>query len=126
MNKISVNFVVSVTEAMFDLNLPDMLGKIKEMQANLQKAKDSLNDIQVEAEAGGGMVKVIANCNKQIIKLSIDPELFDDKEMMEDLICAAVNKAMTLADERSRQEMANLTQGMLPNIPGFDLSKLGL
>lgn len=111
---------------MFDLNLPDMLGKIKEMQANLQKAKDSLNDIQVEAEAGGGMVKVIANCNKQIIKLSIDPELFDDKEMMEDLICAAVNKAMTLADERSRQEMANLTQGMLPNIPGFDLSKLGL
>ena len=111
---------------MLDLNLPDMFGKIKEMQENLQKAKDSLNDIHVEAEAGGGMVKVIANCNKQILKLSIDPDVINDREMMEDLICAAVNKVMSIAEERSRQEMAKITQGMIPNIPGMDLSKFGL
>lgn len=102
-----------------------MMGKFQEMQNRLKEIREGLDDIMVESEAGGGMVRVTANANRRIIKIDIDPDIIDknDPEIMQDLITAAVNKALEKADERGRQELEGATKGMLPNIPGLDLSK---
>ena len=78
---------------MSDFNMADMFGKIQEMQSKMQEAQEGLNDVVVEAEAGGGMVKVKANGNKQIVSIEMDKDVVDpeDKEMLEDLIVAGVN-----------------------------------
>jgi len=109
---------------MFNMN--EMLGLVEKMKRDMEDAKNRLNDITVEGEAGGGMVRVTATAAHRIVKLHIDPELYKDPEMLEDLVCAAVNKAMERAAETSRTELAKVTGGMMPNIPGLDLSKLGL
>ena len=108
-------------------NPMEMLGKLKEMQAEMEKAKDRLNEITVVGESGGGMVKVTVNANRKVLKVDVDPELVnkDDKEMMEDLIAAAVNTALDKAEDTAREEISKISSGMMPNIPGFDLSNLG-
>lgn len=105
----------------------EMLGKLKEMQAEMEKTRGRLDDINVSAEAGGGMVRVTANANRKILKVEVDPEIMDrdDKEIMEDLIAAAVNKALEEAEKTAREEINKVSNGMMPNIPGFDLSKFG-
>jgi DNA-binding YbaB/EbfC family protein len=107
-------------------NIGDMFGRLQEMQDQVQRAKNSLNDIIIETEVGGGMVKIKVNANKRVLKLTIDPEIYDDKEMVEDLTCAAVNKAMELAEDRAREEMSKVTADYVPNIPGLDLKQFGL
>jgi nucleoid-associated protein EbfC len=106
-------------------NLSDMMGKFQEMQDRLKEVRESMEDIMVEAEAGGGMVRVKANANRKIIKIDIDPDVIDknESEIMEDLITAAVNKALDKAEERGREELEGATKGMMPNIPGLDLGK---
>ena len=108
-------------------NPMEMRGKLKEMQAEMEKAKDRLNEITVVGESGGGMVKVTVNANRKVLKVDVDPELVnkDDKEMMEDLIAAAVNTALDKAEDTARDEISKISSGMMPNIPGFDLSNLG-
>lgn len=109
------------------MDMMNMLGKIKEVQARLKESKENLVNIQVTAESGAGMVKVTVNGNRQVIKLGIDPDLFqkeEDKEMMQDLIIAAVNKAMIDIEEKIREELKKSTEGILPNIPGMDFSNL--
>ena len=108
------------------MNLADMFGKLNEMKQNMENVRASLDQIHVEAESGGGMVKVVANANKQVLKLSIDPSVTTDREMMEDLIVAAINKALEKAEEKGREELSKAASGMLPNLPGLDLSQLGL
>jgi DNA-binding YbaB/EbfC family protein len=89
--------------------------------------KEKLNDVTVEAEAGGGMVQVVATAGRQIKRIKLDPEVLKDAEMAEDLITSAVNKALEKADAASREALAEVTNSMLPGgIPGFDPSKLGL
>lgn len=109
-------------------NFSDMMGKIKEMQERLKETRAQLDTIIVESEAGGGMVRVKANANRKVLKISIDPDIIDkdDPEIMEDLIAAAVNKALEQAEEKGKEELQQATQGMLPNIPGLDLSKFGM
>ncbi|MAO66390.1 MAG: hypothetical protein CL666_15470 [Balneola sp.] len=115
---------------MSNLNMADMFGKIQEMQSKMQEAQEGLNDVIVEAEAGGGMVKVKANGNKQIVSIDMDDDVVDpaDKEMLEDLIVAGVNKALEKAEEASKEKMQEMYKGMIPGggIPGMDMSKLGL
>jgi DNA-binding YbaB/EbfC family protein len=115
---------------MSDLNMADMFGKIQEMQSKMQEAQEGLNDVIVEAEAGGGMVKVKANGNKQIVSIEMDKDVVDpqDKEMLEDLIVAGVNKALEKADAASKEKMQEMYKGMIPGggIPGMDMSKFGL
>lgn len=115
---------------MSDFNMADMFGKIQEMQSKMQEAQEGLNDVIVEAEAGGGMVKVKANGNKQIVSITMDNDVVDpaDKEMLEDLIVAGVNKALEKADEASKEKMQEMYKGMIPGggIPGMDMSKFGL
>ncbi|MDR9416571.1 MAG: YbaB/EbfC family nucleoid-associated protein [Gracilimonas sp.] len=115
---------------MSNFNMADMFGKIQEMQSKMEEAQEGLNDVIVEAEAGGGMVKVKANGNKQIVSIEMDDDVVDpqDKEMLEDLIVAGVNKALEKADEASKEKMQEMYKGMIPGggIPGMDMSKLGL
>lgn len=110
---------------MFDMM--KMMGKVKEMQEKVRQAQEELKGITVEAESGGGMVKVSANGNKEIIGLSIDESIInhEDKDMMRDLIIAAINKAISEAEDKAKDHIKQSTEGMLPNIPGFDLSGMG-
>ncbi len=110
------------------MNIADLFGKMQEMQENMKKVKDSMDSITAEGSSGGGMVVATATGSKKIIKIKIDPEVIDknDPEMLEDLICAAVNKAFEEAEIKAKAELDKVTQNILPNIPGFDLSKFGL
>ena len=106
---------------MFDMN--KMMEKVKEVQEKMKAAQENLGSITVTGEAGAGMVKAVVNGKKQVVDLEIDPDLFkpDDKEMLQDLVIAAVNKALVEIDGQIKEEMKKSTDGMLPNIPGFDL-----
>ncbi len=108
-------------------NFKDMMGRIQEMQDRLKEVREQLDNVIVESEAGGGMVKVTANANRKILKITVDPDIIDkdDPETMTDLITAAVNRALEEAEEKGRSELQDATKGVLPNIPGLDLGKLG-
>lgn len=107
---------------MFDMM--KMMGKVKEMQSKMKEAQDQLKDITAEGESGGGMVKAKANGNKEIISLEIDESIVNgtDKDMMRDLIIAATNKAIGEADAMAKEHIRKSTEGLMPNIPGMDLS----
>jgi len=109
---------------MFDMM--KMMGKVKEMQGKMKEAQEQLKEIKIEAESGGGMVKASMNGNKELMDLYIDDTLInkEDKNMMKDLVIAAVNKAVAEADVKSKEHIKSATEGMLPNIPGMDLSGL--
>lgn len=106
-------------------NMGDLFGKLNEFQQKMEEAKNELASLEVEAEAGGGMVKVKANGNREIIGISIDKDAMDpnDTEMLEDLIVAGVNKALAQAEEESKNKMTEMTKGMMPG--GIDPSSLG-
>lgn len=107
---------------MFDMM--KMMGKVKEMQSKMKEAQDQLKDITAEGESGGGMVKAKANGNREIIALEIDESIVNatDKDMMRDLIIAATNKAIVEADTKAKEHIRKSTEGLMPNIPGMDLS----
>lgn len=101
-----------------------MLKQVQKMQAELEKVQNELGNKTVTEEAGGGMVKATANGKKELVSLQIDPEVVSggDKEMLEDLVVAAVNKALESANKMAEEEMSKVTKGMIPpgmNIPGF-------
>jgi DNA-binding YbaB/EbfC family protein len=97
-----------------------ILRQAQKMQEELGKIQAELANIKVEGTAGGGMVKVIANCQNQVLEVIIDPEVInpDDKEMLEDLTAAAVNQALENSQKRAQEEMSKVTGGMLGNLPG--------
>ncbi|MCS7086004.1 MAG: YbaB/EbfC family nucleoid-associated protein [Bacteroidia bacterium] len=112
------------------MNLGDLFGKVRELQETFIEAKERMNEMYESADAGGGMVVVTANLNKQIIEIKLDPEVLKDKEMAEDLLVSAVNKALEKADARGREELAKAASGILPPTMGslgpLDWGKLGL
>lgn len=107
-------------------NMMDMFGKVKEFQSRMKDAQASLNTITESGESGAGMVRVSVNGLKQIIKLEIDPELVkpDDREMLQDLVVAATNKALENVEPKIKDHLQKATEGLLPNIPGFDLGSM--
>jgi len=107
---------------MFDMM--KMMGKVKEVQEKMKIAQEELKNIEVEAEAGAGMVKVKINGKKELIDLKIDDSLYsdDDKDLMKDLIIGAVNKGVAEAEIKAKEHLQNSTQGLIPNIPGLDLT----
>tara|TARA_R110002073_G_scaffold129766_1_gene276201 strand:- start:511 stop:849 length:339 start_codon:yes stop_codon:yes gene_type:complete len=109
---------------MFDMM--KMMGKVKEMQEKMKLAQDSLAEIVVEAESGAGMVKATVNGKKELISVNIDSALLnqDDKEMVQDLVVAATNKALAEADIQAKEKLKESTEGMMPNIPGFDMGNM--
>lgn len=110
--------------------MADMFGKISNMQAKMKEVQDRLGELTVEADAGGGMVKVTANGNRKIVNIELDKDVIDpdDKEMVEDLVVAGVNKALDKAEEAAKEKMQDVYKDILPGggIPGMDMSKLGL
>lgn len=111
-------------------NMADMFGKFSELQSKMEEAKQELKKVIVSAEAGGGMVKVEANGERKIISIDLDKDVIDpdDKEMLEDLVVAGVNKALDKAEEAAQKKMQDTYKDMIPGggIPGMDLSKLGM
>ena len=98
------------------MNIQAMMKQAQQMQERLQK---QMAEMRVEATAGGGMVTVVVNGNKQLQSITIDPEVVskDDVEMLQDLILAAVNDAHRKVDEQLGQQMQGLMGGL--KIPGL-------
>lgn len=94
-----------------------LMKQAQEMQANLQKAQEELANLQVTGESGGGMVSVVMTGRHDVRRVTIDPALMEeDKEMLEDLIAAAVNDAVRRVETESQQRLSGLTAGL--NLPG--------
>ena len=98
-------------------NLGDMAKMMKqaqEMQAKMSEMQDELHTIMVTGQSGAGLVKATASAKGELKGLDIDPSIFngDDKEVVEDLILAAIKDAQSKASERAQAEMSKLTEGM--------------
>ena len=99
-----------------------MIKKAQEMQSQMEKAQAELNSIEIEGQAGGGMVSVTVNGHKELVALNIDPEILnEDKEMIEDMILAAVNQDLQNAGKVAEEKMNSITGGMMGKIkiPGM-------
>lgn len=100
-------------------NLGNIMKQAKKMQERMTKLQQELETRTVEAQAGGGMVKVVVNGKFEIVSLQIEKDVVnpDDLEMLQDLIVAAVNEGIRKAQEMTSQEMAKITGGL--SIPGL-------
>jgi nucleoid-associated protein EbfC len=97
----------------------NMMKQAQKLQAKMMKMQEELGEKTVEAASGGGMVKVVANGKQQVVSITIEKEVVDpeDVDMLQDLILAAVNDALTKSQEMVSSEMGKLTGGL--NIPGL-------
>ncbi len=95
-----------------------LMQQAQEMQEKFQKAQEELARAEVQGEAGGGLVKVVMNGKREVLRLSIDDSLFkeDDKEILEDLVAAAVNDAVHKVAQLKQEKMSELTGGI--QLPG--------
>jgi nucleoid-associated protein EbfC len=101
--------------------LAGLMKQAQQMQDNMKKAQEQLAAIEVEGQSGAGLVKVLINCRNDVRRVTIDPSLLsDDKDMLEDLVAAAVNDALRKAEQTSQEKMASVTAG-LPLPPGFKM-----
>jgi DNA-binding YbaB/EbfC family protein len=99
--------------------LAGLMKQAQAMQDNMRKAQEELATIEVDGEAGAGLVKVTMTCRHDVKRVAIDPSLLDeDKDMLEDLVAAAFNDAVRRAEATSQEKMGKLTAGM-PQIPGM-------
>ena len=99
--------------------LDNFMKQFGKLQRQMEEVQQELANLTVTGSAGGGMVNVVANGKQEIISIKIDPEILsDDIEMVEDMIVAATNQALTKAQELSQQKMAGLSGGLLANLPG--------
>ncbi|HLR12099.1 MAG TPA: YbaB/EbfC family nucleoid-associated protein [Burkholderiaceae bacterium] len=97
--------------------LAGLMRQAQQMQDNMKKAQEELADIVVQGASGGGLVTVDITCRNDVRRVSIDPELFeDDRDMVEDLVAAALNDALRKAEATSEEKMAGLTAGL--GLPG--------
>jgi nucleoid-associated protein EbfC len=101
--------------------LAGLMKQAQQMQDNLKKAQEQLASIEVEGQSGAGLVKVVVTCRNDVKRVTIDPSLLgEDKEMLEDLVTAAMNDALRRAEQTSQEKMASVTSG-LPLPPGFKM-----
>lgn len=97
--------------------LGKLMKQAQEMQANMQKAQEELANMEVTGESGGGLVSVVMTGRHDVKRVNIDDSLMgDDKEMLEDLLAAAVNDAVRQVERTSQEKMAGMTAGL--NLPG--------
>ena len=97
-----------------------LMKQAQQMQANMQKAQDELASIEVEGQSGAGAVKITMTCKHDVRRVAIDASVMDDKEMLEDLIAAALNDATRRVETTTQERMAGFSAGLnLP--PGMKL-----
>ncbi len=100
--------------------LGNLMKQAQQMQENMKKAQEELASLEVEGQSGAGMVKIVMTCAHEVRRVKIDDSVLDDKEMLEDLIAAALNDAMRRAEETGQEKMMGFTAGLkLP--PGFKM-----
>ncbi len=101
--------------------LAQLMKQAQQMQENMRKVQESLAGIEVEGQAGAGLVKVLMTCRNDVKRVTIDPSLLaDDKDMLEDLVAAAFNDAVRKAEATSQEKLSGFTAGLnLP--PGMKL-----
>jgi DNA-binding YbaB/EbfC family protein len=98
-----------------------LMKQAQQMQDNMRKMQEQLAQVEVEGQAGAGLVRVVLTCRNEVRRVSIDPSLLaDDKDMLEDLVVAALNDGLRRAEQTSQERMAGVTAG-LPLPPGFKM-----
>ena len=101
-------------------NMNQLMQQAQRMQEAMQKAQQALASIEVSGAAGGGLVSVTMSCNHQVRRVSIDPGLLgDDRDMLEDLVAAAVNDALRKVEQATQEHMGGALGGM--KLPGMNL-----
>jgi DNA-binding YbaB/EbfC family protein len=101
--------------------LAGLMKQAQQMQDNMKKAQDELAQTEVEGQSGAGLVKVTMTCRHDVKRVAIDPSLLtEDRDMLEDLVAAAVNDAVRRVEATTQEKMAGIAQGM-PMPPGFKL-----
>ncbi len=100
--------------------LAGLMKQAQQMQENMKKAQDELAQTEVEGQSGAGMVKIVMTCKHDVRRVSIDPSVMDDREMLEDLVAAAMNDAARRVETTVADKMGGMTAGLqLP--PGMKL-----
>ena len=98
-----------------------LMKQAQQMQENMRRMQEQLAQVEVEGQSGAGLVKVTVTCRNEVKRIAIDPSLLaDDKDMLEDLLVAAMNDALRKAEQTSQEKMGSLTAG-LPLPPGFKM-----
>ena len=103
-------------------NMTQLLKQARDVQKKIEEVQNELDELTIEGDSGGGMVKVVVNGKQQLLELTIDQDAInEDKELLEDLIISAVNNALTKSLEESQNRMNAVTGNMLGgmNIPGL-------
>lgn len=102
-------------------NMDQLFKQVQKMQAEMEKIQADLENQSIEGSAGGGMVRATVNGKRDLLEVKIDPEVVkpDETEMLEELICAAVNQAQQKAMEMQAESMSKLTGGM--PMPGLGM-----
>lgn len=102
--------------------MKNQLAGLMKMQDNLKKAQEALAGVEVEGQSGAGLVKVVVTCRNDVKRVTIDPSVLadGDKEMLEDLVVAAMNDALRRAEQTASERMSSVTAG-LPMPPGFKM-----
>ena len=97
--------------------LGNLMKQAQKMQEDMQKAQQEMGNIEVTGQSGGGLVKVTMTCKHDVKRIEIDDSLIgDDKDMLEDLIAAAVNDAVRQVEKTTSEKMSGMTAGL--NLPG--------
>lgn len=100
-----------------------MMGKLKETQQKIEETKQRLNTVWVDEKSQDGLLQVTLTANREIKNISIDNQLLQDKEMLEDYLVTVLNKAIKKAGEVHETELAAVAKDGMPNIPGMDMFK---
>jgi DNA-binding YbaB/EbfC family protein len=95
--------------------MANLMKQAQQMQENMQNAQAKLAQEEVEGQSGAGLVKVVMACNHDVRRVHLDPSLMDDKEMLEDLLAAAVNDANRRVEKTVQERMSGFTAGL--NLP---------
>jgi len=96
--------------------LGNLMKQAQKMQEDMQKAQEEIAKLEVQGQSGGGMVKVTMTGRHDVKRVEIDDSVMDDKEMLEDLLAAAVNDAVRQVETQTQDRMSGLTSGL--NLPG--------
>jgi DNA-binding YbaB/EbfC family protein len=101
--------------------LAGLMKQAQQVQENMKKAQEELARIEVEGQSGAGLVKIVMTCRHDVKRVTIDKSLMgEDKDMLEDLLAAAINDAVRRVESTTQEKMSGLTMGM-PMPPGFKL-----